>query len=154
MRRSLSFAVRKLFLLAAGASGVLLARQAGATVMEPDLTPLPQPAPMSELNIATSNGFKGSDVTLSGLFAVRGETIDPIKDAHQTPGTFSPQCGFTGQIVLRGGGCANALGWYNATPGSTTPPPTAQIYTLVPANLMQPPPNGISCQDSTFCPLA
>jgi MYXO-CTERM domain-containing protein len=137
-----------------GGLTLLIAPRAGATVMEPDGTPLPQPAPTSELNIATSNGFKASDVTLSGLFAVRGETIDPSKDAHQTPGTFSPQCGFTGQIVLRGGGCSNALGWYNATPGSTTPPPANQIYTLVPANLMAAPPNGISCQDGTFCPLA
>jgi MYXO-CTERM domain-containing protein len=90
-------------------------------------------------------------VTLGGLFYYRSETIDPMVDAHQTPSTFSPQCGFTGQIVLHGGGCKNAFGWYNATTPATTP---AHIYTLVPADLTQAPPNGISCKDSDFCPLA
>ncbi len=40
------------------------------------------------------------------------------------------------------------------TPNSTTPPAANQIYTLVPANLMQAPPNGISCMDNGFCPMA
>jgi hypothetical protein len=125
-----------------------------ATVTEPDGTALPQPVPAAEISVVTSRGFLASDDTLTGLFAIRGETLDQSKDAHQTPGTFSPQCGFTGQIVLHGGGCANALGWYNATPGSNTPPTAAQIYTLVPANLKQAPPNGISCTDGDFCPMA
>ncbi len=45
----------------------------------------------------------------------------------------------------------NALGWYNATEPATTP---TAIYPLVPANLMAPPPSGISCSDNDFCPLA
>ena len=154
MKPSLSFAVRGWFVFSVGALSLLLAKRAGATVTEPDKTSLPQPTPAAEISVVTSRGFLASDDTLAGLFAIRGENIDPVKDAHQTPGTFSPQCGFTGQIVLHGGGCANALGWYNATPGSTTPPTTAQIYTLVPANLKQAPPNGISCTDGDFCPMA
>ncbi len=154
MKHPLSFAVRKWFFLSGGVVALVLAPPARAQVSEPDGTSLPQPTGAAELAVVTSRGFLASDDTLAGLFAIRGENIDPVKDAHQTPGTFSPQCGFTGQIVLHGGGCANALGWYNATPGSTTPPPAAQIYTLVPANLKQPPPNGISCQDGDFCPMA
>jgi hypothetical protein len=154
MKQPLSFAVRGWFVLPLGASILFLSQLARATVTEPDGTSLPQPSPAAEISVVTSRGFMASDDTLTGLFAARNESIDPSKDAHQTPGTFSPQCGFTGQIVLHGGGCANALGWYNATPGSTTPPPAAQIYPLVPANLTQPPPNGISCGDSDFCPLA
>src|SRR5450631_1315264 len=153
MKPSLSFAVRK-FLLPVCGLALVLASPARATVTEPDNTSLPQPAPAAEISVVTSRGFLASDDTLAGLFTIRGENIDPVKDAHQTPGTFSPQCGFTGQIVLHGGGCANALGWYNVTTGSTTPPPAAQIYTLVPANLKQPPPNGISCTDGDFCPMA
>jgi len=147
------FAISRVTLIAIGIL-IIAAGSAGATVTEPDGTSLPQPAPQAEISVITSRGFLASDDTLAGLFAIRGETIDPVKDAHQTPGTFSPQCGFTGQIVLHGGGCANALGWYNATPGSTTAPATNQIYTLVPANLTQAPPNGISCKDTDFCPMA
>jgi MYXO-CTERM domain-containing protein len=137
-----------------GALAIATSTPAYATVTEPDGTALPQPVPSGELSVITSRGFLATDDTLNGLFAIRGEKLDQSKDAHQTPGTFSPQCGFTGQIVLHGGGCANALGWYNATPGSMTPPPAAQIYSLVPANLKQAPPNGISCTDGDFCPMA
>ena len=154
MKQPLSFSLRGWSVLPVVASILFLSAPVRATVSEPDGTSLPQPSGAAELAVVTSRGFMVSDDTLSGLFAARNESIDPVKDAHQTPGTFSPQCGFTGQIVLHGGGCANALGWYNATPGSTTPPPASQIYTLVPANLTQPPPNGISCADSDFCPLA
>lgn len=131
-----------------------LGGEATATVTQLDGTTLPQPTPAAEISVVTSRGFLATDDTLAGLFAIRGEKLDPSKDAHQTPGTFSPQCGFTGKIVLHGGGCKNALGWYNVTPGSTTPPPAAQIYPLVPADLTQAPPNGISCKDTDFCPMA
>lgn len=154
MNPPFSFAMPTKILFAIGGLTLLLATDVQATVMEPDGTVLPQPSPTAEISVVTSRGFMASDDTLGGLFAARNESIDPSKDAHQTPGTFSPQCGFTGQIVLHGGGCANALGWYNAMPGSTTPPPASQIYPLVPANLTQAPPNGISCADNDFCPLA
>ncbi len=155
MRPLLSSAMRKI-LLTVGAMGAasMVAGDAAATVTEPDGTSLPQATPTAEISVVTSRGFLATDDTLAGLFAIRGETLNPTTDAQLTPGTFSPQCGFTGQIVLHGGGCANALGWYNATPGSTTPPPANQIYPLVPANLTQAPPNGISCKDTDFCPMA
>ncbi len=159
MKHPLSFAVRGKYLVPICGLVLILAQPARAQLKEPDGTALPQPANPAEVTEMMSRGFPANSVTLPGLFMyneINGgdPTLDWINDAHITPGTFSPQCGFTGQIVLHGGGCANALGWYNVTPGSTTPPPTAQIYTLVPANLMQAPPNGISCQDTTFCPLA
>ncbi|HXU65153.1 MAG TPA: DUF4114 domain-containing protein [Polyangia bacterium] len=143
--------MRKILASGAMAAALLSTGDAAATVTQLDGTALPQPTPAAETSVVTSRGFLASDDTLAGLFKLRGEKLDPVKDAQQTPGTFSPQCGFTGKIVLRGGACQNALGWYNVTPGSTTPP---QIYTLVPANLTQAPPNGISCMDKDFCPMA
>ena len=89
------------------------------------------------------NGVAGGDLSM-----------DPIRDAHITPGTFSPQCGLTGTIVMHGGGCKNELGWYNATENPATKPTDAQIYTLVPSNLQPAPPNGLMCADQDFCPLA
>ena len=116
--------------------------------------------PAAEISVVTSRGFTAMDVTLQGLFANRGEKIDYMKDAQTTPGTFSPQCGFTGELVLHGGGCPVGLGWYNATAGSTTPPPQNQIYQLVPAKFPTCPvppmaidPTMACCSDSDFCPL-
>ncbi|HVV16395.1 MAG TPA: DUF4114 domain-containing protein [Polyangia bacterium] len=142
------------WLSAVGIVAFGLGGEAAATVTQLDGTTLPQPTPANEIGVVTSRGFLPTDDTLAGLFAIRGEKLDPAMDDHQTPGTFSPQCGFTGKIVLHGGGCKNALGWYNVTPGSTTPPPANQIYPLVPADLTQAPPNGISCRDGDFCPMA
>jgi MYXO-CTERM domain-containing protein len=137
------------------ATGFLLAvaSPAAAQVSEPDGTTLPQPANPAEVSEMMSRGFPADSVTLAGLFMYRGENINPVADAHVTPGTFSPQCGFTGQIVLHGGGCQNALGWYNATTPATTPNAN-QIYVLVPANLQLAPPMGLGCADNDFCPLA
>ena len=75
----------------------------------------------------TGRGFPASADTLNGLFASNeingGENppLDYIQDAHTTPGTFAPQCGLSGTIVLHGGGCHNALGWYNATNPPSAP---------------------------------
>lgn len=122
---------------------------------------VPKPVPDAELSVITARGFTAADDTLNGLFMSRGETLDYIKDAQTTPGTFSPQCGFTGELVLHGGGCPVGLGWYNVTPGSTTPPPQNQIYQLVPASypMCPKPPLAIDptmacCDDTDFCPLA
>ena len=141
--------------------GLCVAPEARATVNQPTGEPMPQPAAPSEIACCVvGRGFPADADTLAGLFAyhqfagVAGgdATIDPIADAHTTPGTFSPQCGLSGTIVLHGGGCKNALGWYNATENPATVPTT--IYPLVPANLTLPPPNGISCVAGDFCPLA
>jgi hypothetical protein len=159
MKYPLSFAVRKWFWLLMGGLALLPAPSARAQVMEPDGTVMPQPANPKEVAEMISRGFPANSVTLAGLFLYHeingvagGDTaIDPINDAHTTPGTFAPQCGLSGTIVLHGGGCRSALGWYNATNPATVP---TTIYPIVPANLMPAPPNGISCEDNDFCPLA
>lgn len=108
----------------------------------------------------TGRGFPADADTLMGLFKYHVDAngvmggdaaIDWRIDAHTTPGTFSPQCGLSGTIVLHGGGCKNSLGWYNATNPPTAP---TTIYQLVPADLTQPYPNGVSCKVGDFCPLA
>ena len=128
---------------------------AAVTQPPPDNTVMPQPTSAAEVSVTVSRGFPSDAVTLGGLFKYfaggADAQIDPVKDASTTPGSFPAQCGFKAQIVLKGGGCQNALGWYNATEPATTP---TAIYPLVPANLMAAPPNGISCSDSDFCPLA
>lgn len=146
---------------------LILSAPARAAVTEPPIPPattgetVPKPTAGNETGIATARGFTAMDVTLQGLFASRGETIDYVKDAQTSPGTFSPQCGFTGEFVLHGGGCHDGLGWYNVTEGATTPPPQNQIYMLVPATfpLCPMPPMTIDptmacCGDTDFCPLA
>jgi MYXO-CTERM domain-containing protein len=81
-------------------------------------------------------------VTLGGLFRYRGETLDPLTNAGIEPGVFSPLCDFTGELVLRGGGCQLEFGWYNVGNPS-------QIFTLVPANAAA----LMACPDADFCPL-
>src|SRR5437667_6266591 len=103
---------------------LVLSVSARAAVTEPPIPPaatgeaVPKPTPAAETGVVTSRGFTAMDVTLEGLFTSRGEMIDPVKDAQTAPGTFSPQCGFTGEFVLHGGGCHVGLGWYNATEGA------------------------------------
>src|SRR5262249_38810104 len=67
------------------------------------------------------------------------------------PGSLMPQCGLTASVVLHGGACQNAFGWYNATEPATKP---TAIFPIIPANLTLQPPNGIGCTTSDFCPLA
>ena len=119
---------------------------------------VPKAPSSGETAVVTSRGFSAEAATLQGLFTSRGEKIDYVKDAQAGPGTFSPQCGFTVQLVLNAGSCSSALGWYNATAGATTPPPKNEIYELVPATFpMCPPmidPAASCCDDRDFCPLA
>lgn len=137
---------------------------AGAVATEPPIPPsttgetVPKPSPAAEISVVTSRGFSAAAATLTGLFTSRGEMIDYVQDARTTPGTFSPQCGLTGQVVMRAGGCNIALGWYNATEGATTPPSRDEIYELVPAAFPPCPtvidPASSCCDDADFCPLA
>ena len=100
----------------------------------------------------------GDAITLEGLFKWRGENIDPVADARTEPGHFSPQCGFTGQLLLLGGNCQVAFGWYNVDdPNSTTPPAPNEIYEFIPSNTFE----YLECMDQNcqskedgFCPLA
>jgi hypothetical protein len=139
--------------------------RAAAEVRQPTGELMPQPVRSEELGIPTSRGFQPlggfSVVTLEALFLAQGEMLNPQRDAQTTPGTFSPLCGFKGQLVLRGGRCHLALGWYNVVEGSTTPPAANQIYPLVPATFltcpaMPPMPDPtITCyDDNDFSPLA
>lgn len=99
----------------------------------------------------------GDAITLQGLFKWRGEKLDPVKDAKTTPGFFSPACGFSGQLLLMGGNCKVAFGWYNVEdPNSKTPPPASEIYEFIPND-----PAYLNCKDENggakadgFCPLA
>lgn len=97
-------------------------------------------------------------ITLAGLFKWRGEALDWQLDATAPNGAFTPHCPVTVEPVLKGGTCSAALGWYNvANPASPTPPPRAEIYELLPANLEQ----FLDCRNTDgspktdgFCPLA
>ncbi|HVY25080.1 MAG TPA: DUF4114 domain-containing protein [Polyangiaceae bacterium] len=99
----------------------------------------------------------GDAITLQGLFKWRREQLDPVKDAKTTPGYFSPACGFSGQLLLMGGNCKVAFGWYNVEdPNSTTPPDPSEIYEFIPND-----PTYLNCLDENggpktdgFCPLA
>jgi MYXO-CTERM domain-containing protein len=140
---------------------------AHAMVKQPSGETMPVPTASGEVSIWTSRGYPADAGTLAGLFkyheinGVAGGdmSMDPVRDAQITPGTFSPQCGLTGTIVLHGGGCQNELGWYNATENPATKPADNQIYTLVPANIRKPAapatcgPQDVCCPED-FCPLA
>ena len=130
----------------------VVTRPAVAQVMQPSGEVMPTDTPQAEIDVVTSRGFTADAVTLEGLFSYRGEMIDPVMDAKTAPGAFSPLCGFTGELVLRGAGCKVALGWYNVT-GQR--PAANEIYELVPADpTASVANNGLACQDNDFCPLA
>src|SRR4051812_22867984 len=71
-----------------------------AGVVEPNGLSIPQ-AISADAPYQTSAG----SLTLQSLFASRNEQIDWQADASTSPAVFSPLCGFTGRLVLRGGGC-------------------------------------------------
>ena len=140
---------------------LLLSARAGAAVNQPSGESMPQPANANEVSCCvTGRGFPADADTLDGLFKYHVDpvtnmaggdiTMDATRDAQITPGTFSPQCGLSGTIVLKGGDCKNELRWYNATMPATKPAATA-LYPLVPADLQLPPMN---CKENGFCPLA
>jgi hypothetical protein len=135
------------------ASAIAVAAQAQVT--EPNGKMVPVPSPMGEIQVVTSRGFPADSVTLTGLFKYRGENIDSVKNATISPGSFSPRCGFSGQMVLRGGDCTVDFGWYNATEPPTMPD---KINILIP-NTAYSDPNGYACSGALagsagFCPLA
>ena len=163
------FSVRRRGLSWAGAGllallGVLSGAGVRAAVTEPPIPPsvvgesVPKPSSAAELSVVTAYGFTEMDGTLAGLFASRGEVLDYVKDAQTDPGAFSPQCAFTVQLVLRAGGCPVGVGWYNAVPGSATPPSQDQIHTLIPGGFpacaATIDPASACCDDTVFCPLA
>ncbi len=104
--------------------------------MEPNGLVVPQPVTQQEINdCGPPQPLCTADtITLPALFDYRGETIDFVADASTQPAVFSPLCSFSGTLVMRGGGCQLAFGWYNAMATGGTPPPAAEIYPLIPAN--------------------
>jgi MYXO-CTERM domain-containing protein len=125
--------------------GVLLATapaeaqltQPAAPLDVPQPLTVPRPVTQNEINDATGLvpevPMAGMYTGLNTLFTYRNETIDYQMDAMTEPATFSPLCSFSGTLVLRGGGCEIAFGWYNAVaPGGPAPLPT-EIYPLIPA---------------------
>ncbi len=99
----------------------------------------------------------GDAITLKGLFKFRGEMLDQVKDAKTTPGYFSPTCGFSGELLLRGGDCEVTFGWYNVDdPNSTTAPAANEVYQFIPtagSTITK----DLKCQgplNNGFCPLA
>jgi MYXO-CTERM domain-containing protein len=75
------------------------------------------------------NGNNGEE-ELNTFFAAQGETIDWINDAHTTPNSFSPLCGFTATFALNQAGSKFGLAWYNDT---GTAPTAADLHEIVPA---------------------
>ena len=160
----------------------------GQVVQTGDNTPLPQAVGQPEIQLSMDLGWRentpahqdimganlnppgvytdffptfrnGDAVKLSGLFKWRKEQIDERANARTAPGYFSPTCGFTAELVLRGGDCNVQFGWYNvADPNNPTPPAPNEIYPLVPESTeadskcvgqnSEPKPAG-----SGFCPL-
>jgi MYXO-CTERM domain-containing protein len=107
-----------------------------AVVTEPN--GLQAPIPVAQAEIGFANTYNPpAVVTLSGLFQARGETIDWLQDAHTSPEVFSPQCAFTGELVLHGGACKIDFGWYNVDQSRTTPVPDSEIYTIIPGSMIQ-----------------
>src|SRR4051812_1898122 len=99
---------------------------AAAGVAEPNGLSIPQPISADAPYQTSANSL-----TLQSLFASRNEQIDWQQDATTSPAVFSPLCGFTGTLVLRGGGCKVDFGWYNVNPNNV-PPLDSEIYVLVP----------------------
>jgi MYXO-CTERM domain-containing protein len=116
--------------------------------------PVSIPVPVSAGEMGDTQGFNptipmaGQYVTLPALFKYRGETIDFQMDAKTEPATFSPLCSFSGTLVLRGGGCQLAFGWYNAVQSGGPPPAANEIYPLIPNN------DPVVYRQAAFAPLA
>ncbi len=73
----------------------------------------------------------GKELHLDALFTSRMEMINFVTDGLTKPGVFSPTCSFSGEMVLRGGGCHVDFGWYNAN-ASGVAPADNEIYVLIP----------------------
>ena len=112
---------------------LLTAGPAHGEITQPD----GQQMPLEAIGDANYIGDNDTDfgmlfVGLESLFSYRGENIDWFADASAQPGVFSPVCDFSGQMVLRGGGCLLDLAWYNAVESGGAVPADEELYTLVP----------------------
>jgi hypothetical protein len=122
-----------LVMITTTAGWVATGGRARALETEPDGLTVPQPPPSAEL-LNASLATPPSEVRLDHLIIAHGEAIESRIDAHVPLPGFAPLCNLTAQMVLRGGTCEVSLGWYNVTPGRTTPPAVSEVYPLLPAN--------------------
>jgi MYXO-CTERM domain-containing protein len=141
----------------AGVGVLLTLAPAANALVEPapaGQQPLVVPLPVGAGEMGDTQQFNpnipnaGQFVTLPSLFTFRGENIDYQTDAKTEPSTFSPLCSFSGTLVLRGGGCAVAFGWYNAIASGGPAPTAAEIYPLIPAT------DPVVYSQVAFAPLA
>lgn len=135
MRSPLAAWCRSLVLLGIGTVSVPVAAQMqlGQVITEPNNWPVPQRAPDAELSCCvTGRGYPASAGELAGVFAWNQDaTVDWIKDAKAGPGVFSPLCGFSGKLLLRGGACKLDFGWYNV-PANGAAPKDSDIHVIIP----------------------
>jgi len=99
--------------------GVLAsASTASALVTEPDGQVVPKPL-SEDLRPYAGNTNTEGNMSLQALFAFMGEpwATDWQPAAAADPQVFSPLCGFSGRLLMRGGGCAVNFGWYNVVEG-------------------------------------
>ena len=144
-----------------------------ATVTEPDGTPVPQPL-SEDLRPYPGNTNTEGNMSLQALFTFMREpwAADWQVAAAADPQVFSPLCGFTGRLLMRGGGCAVNFGWYNVVEGQdlstrnpdgtlANPPPIFPLLTTadyVDANgneieaFYPRVPEGQTCTDPPVCP--
>jgi hypothetical protein len=72
----------------------------------------------------------GQATLLATLFSYHNDSVDFLKDASITPGTFTPLHGLSVTLVLHGGTCQLALAWYNADAGGAAPA-ADKLYTII-----------------------
>lgn len=84
-----------------------LSQDLDCAICRDEVTNLPNP----EESLSLQSLFEAYELDAEGEY-VPG--LDWREDAKTEPSVFSPLCGFTGQLVLRGGGCNIRFGWYNA----------------------------------------
>jgi MYXO-CTERM domain-containing protein len=138
-----------------GALGLLgFVRPAEALVTEPDGFVVPRDASLSS-DLTCCNNTVGN-MSLPALFDFLGEGFNYLGDGVQDPQYFSPLCGFTGMLILHGGGCLVDFGWYNVDTNNPNPP---EIFPLVSTTDLtglatftpKVPTNGQGCNDPPFC---
>lgn len=103
-------------LLLAGPLGLFAAQTASATVTEPDGTVIPSYTSYDYPNTWGADKFNEATLSLQNMFNTweGAGAIDIQADASATNVTFSPLCGLTGAMILRGGSCKVDFGWYCA----------------------------------------
>jgi hypothetical protein len=82
--------------------------------------------------VVPTDGTGGGEMRLDAFFAGEGEAVDWRADAHATPATFSPLCGFRATLKRVDSGSKYGVGWYNADSAATAPP--ARVFPIIPRN--------------------